>query len=195
MKNEENYKKSIIFNSISDILESQDLSAVTFSSVASKCYMHKTAVAYYFNGKNDMLTQYFKHMQLRQDIDIPHPYPGCDPVQVFKEFIDNRIQMAAQDLPWIKAKYQFLLTTNPSDPFMHQFTINIASTQFSQIKPFLDMGIIEEKRLEKSLGLWFALACGLRFQMLFGTYQDYQKFSKTEGKELLLKRFLKEEYY
>lgn len=85
-------KRSLIFESITHILEEQDLSAVTFSSVAARCYMHKTAVAYYFKGKNDMLTQYFKHMQLQQDTDIPHLYPGCDPVQVFQDFIENRIR-------------------------------------------------------------------------------------------------------
>ena len=124
-----------IFEAITCILEEDGLSAVTFNSVAARCYMHKTAIAYYFQGKEDMLIQYFKFMQTQQDSRIPHLFPGCDPVEVFSAFLDNRLHMALLDLPWIRAKYQFLLTSNPDDEFLLQFTVNISSTQHCRGAP------------------------------------------------------------
>ncbi len=184
-----------IFEAITCILEEDGLSAVTFNSVAARCYMHKTAIAYYFQGKEDMLIQYFKFMQTQQDSRIPHLFPGCDPVEVFSAFLDNRLHMALLDLPWIRAKYQFLLTSNPDDEFLLQFTVNISSTQYDQIKPFISAGIIAEERLEESMALWFAFASSLRFQLLFGSYPSYREFVFQQGKEQLKRSFLKDELY
>ena len=47
---------SHIFDAITEIIEEEGLPAVTFSSVAKKCFLHRTSVAYYFEGKENMLS-------------------------------------------------------------------------------------------------------------------------------------------
>ncbi len=184
-----------IYDAITSIIEEKGLSAVTLSSVADRCYVHKTAVLYYFDNKTDLLIHYFRYMQEKMDYSIPKLYEGCNPVAVFCDFIDNRIEKAKQSLPFLRAKYQFLLISDPKDSSLIQFTIGAAKTQFELIEPFINIGIIEEERLHEGMALWYAFASGLRFQELFGQQPRYIDYIEHEGKEKLKRIFLKDNLY
>ncbi len=186
---------SDIYHAITEIIDEKGLTAVTFSSVAERCFRHKTAIAYYFKGKDDMLAQYFIYTQQQLDYNIPHLYDGCDPVEVFCDFIDNRIQMACRSLPWLRAKYQFLLMTPPQDKSLLQFTVYASTTQYAQIQPFIEAGIISPERLHMSMAHWYAYCAGLRFQLLFGNQPLYLDYVLTEGAEFLKRSFLKDGLY
>ncbi len=186
---------SHIFDAITEIIEEEGLPAVTFGSVAKKCFLHRTSVAYYFEGKENMLYQYFRYMQDQHDYKIPHLCPGCDPVEVFCKFIDNRIEMAATDLPWLRAKYKYLLDVNPDDTVLLAFTVHVWETQFSQIRPFIDAGIICDHRFKEGMALWYSFGAALRFQLLFGKQRLFQEYIIKEGAEKLKRIFLKDGLY
>lgn len=186
---------SHIFDAITEIIEEEGLPAVTFSSVAKKCFLHRTSVAYYFEGKENMLSQYFRYMQDQYDYKIPHLYPGCDPVELFCKFIDNRIEMAMSDLPWLRAKYKYLLEANPDDTVLQAFTVHVWETQFSQIRPFIDAGIICDRRFKEGMALWYSFGASLRFQALFGKQRLFQEYIIKEGAEKLKRTFLKDGLY
>lgn len=196
-------RKEFIFDAIENLLLEESREDLTYAKISERCHLHTNTITYYFDGKEDMMVQFFEHIVERDNANMPEFYTrvpdGMTPVAAFNELIDHII-----DGGHLMSKTRRLLNlyllpyVDISERVKNLLsTVHTASstTEYEAIQLYNKLGIIEESRIRRAFADLTLSSSGYSLICFFGVPCIDQQVAVHNAKERLKKSFLKKEYY
>lgn len=150
--------KKLIFDAITDLLNEQGISGVTFSNISARTYLQRASIAYHFSGRQDMLNQYYSYfLEVNGASPVPvslQAPPGDDPVESFCRLIDGLFGNSRENpgnANAADALAAHMLISSLADPEAKRL-IRRSNEEADEVflrvlRPYIDIGIIDEARI------------------------------------------------
>ena len=147
-----NTRKDLIFESISQLVIEEGLASVTYAKISSRCHLHINTIAYYFDGKDDIMVQCLRHTIEADRSRLPEYYfrvpDGIPPAEALCKLIDHIIDFGYLKSPLRRALNQYLLSNTTASPLIRKCWDEIdrknISFEYDAIMTYKDTGILCE---------------------------------------------------
>lgn len=193
----------LIFKAMEDLLLEECRESLTYAKISERCHLHTNTITYYFDGKEDMMVQFFQYVVSRDKINTPEFFTrvpeGMTPVEAFNKLIDHIMEgghlmsetrrlLNLYLLPYvdISEKVKNLLST------VHNAS---CAAEYNAIQMYNRLGIIEESRIKETFADLTLSSSGYSLICFFGVPCIDQEMALHNAKERLKKSFLKAKYY
>lgn len=196
-------RSELIFDAIENLLLEEGRESLTYAKISERCHLHTNTITYYFNGKEDMMIQFFQHIVNRDSANMPEFFTsvpgGLTPVEAFNNLIDYIVEGGHLMSKTRRLLNLYLLPyVDISDAVKNLLSsVHNASSaaEYAAIQMYKDLGIIEESRIREAFADLTLASSGYSLILLFGVQCLDHKLALHHTKERLRKSFLRDEFY
>lgn len=64
-------RRELIFQAMEELLLEEGRESLTYAKISERCHLHTNTITYYFDGKEDMMVQFFQHVVDRDNANLP----------------------------------------------------------------------------------------------------------------------------
>lgn len=199
-----NYSRTeLIFNAIENLLLEEGRESLTYAKISERCYLHTNTITYYFNGKEDMMIQFFQYIVDRDNANMPEFFTrvpdGLTPVEAFNELIDYIVEGGHLMSKTRRLLNLYLLPYVDISDAVKKLLSSVhnasSASEYAAIQMYNALGIIEESRIRESFADLTLASSGYSLIQLFGVKCIDHRLALHHTKERLRRSFLKDEYY
>ncbi len=196
-------RKKCVFDAIESLLLEEGPDGLTYANISARCHLHTNTITYYFNNKEDMMLQFFKHVVERDNAMRPVFFyrvdEGVTPVEAFCAFIDYVV-----DCEHLRSEVRRLInlyvlpdlyTSDQVQNLIRQINELSYKAEYQTVEFYRTLGILEDSRLQDAFADLTFAAFGNSLLLIFGVECPDHKRATHNTKERLKKAFLKDGFY
>lgn len=196
-------RRELIFQAIEELLLEEGRESLTYAKISERCHLHTNTITYYFDGKEDMMVQFFQHVVDRDNANLPgfftHVPDGMTPVESFNQLIDYIIDGGHLESKTRRLLNRYLLPYADISPKVKELTSNIHNTscenEYKAIQMYNRLGIINEDKIREAFADITFSSSGHSLVQLFGVNCVDIDLALHSAKERIKRTLLKPEYY
>lgn len=151
-------RRELIFDAIESLLLGEGRESLTYARVSERCHLHTNTITYYFDGKEDMMIQFFQYIVDRDKSAMPEFFlrvpEGMTPVQAFNALIDFIIEGGHLESKTRRLLNLYLLPHADISDKVKALLSNIhnasCAAEYAAIQMYNRLGIIEESRIREA---------------------------------------------
>ncbi len=198
-----NARKNLIFDTITDLLLEEGLNGITYAKISSRCHLHINTIAYYFDGKDDMIQQCFRHIVEEDRKHLPEYYfripDNMSPVKALCLVIDHIIDHGQQMSEIRRVLNMYLLPNSNLSPkireFMQQIDREALEIEYQAIVRYREAGILEESRIRQAFADISFMSAGCCVFKFFGVQCVDYDLAVSSARERIKRALLKDGLY
>lgn len=196
-------RRELIFQAMEELLLEEGRESLTYAKISERCHLHTNTITYYFDGKEDMMVQFFQYVVDRDNANLPEFFTrvpdGMSPVEAFNTLIDYIIDGGHLESKTRRLLNLYLLPYKDISPKVRELLSNIHNTscenEYEAIQMYNRLGIINKDKIREAIADITFSSSGHSLIQLFGVNCVDIDLALHSAKERIKKTLLKPEYY